>query len=747
MPNQNQNIPTQTFQPIGNNATPTLTQNQPTGMPYGEGYGVLNDQDIPNLTRKVQYASEGNDPFSQLISGGDKLIHDANLDYGQGNINPNHYDVVNAIHDTVTMPYTLYQSRKYENERVRPFINNRNLLDSSFRDNLGNTFDPVAPLTHDSMLQQVNQHKADSSSGVNTFATDAGQMPTKDLLHTYSRTLNVMQNAARPENVSPEIIARANFMHHELARRGINMQIFNPMNRQNVLRHQADLNSELRDYNSRHPMFSEDHESFHARTNHVLQRLDSRTNTEGVHRTNVAVGREAPDAPPPPAPQPRYINAAAPPPPAARPNVLMFRAPDGSIHREPRNPAMTEAQQIGGFINAYPAYTHVPQTRTQRIAAGMNAAAAMRHVAAGNVAAGRRPSISAAAPRVADAAPRRRAAAADAPIFDARNPRPAAPVQREPLPPLPRNRFATMSAADIFRAYPNRAAMAALPAIDKLNIRRRLAELARPAPAAPAAPPAAPAGNRFAAMSMADINRNLPNAAAWDALSPDERGNARRRLAELARPAPRVNRFAAMSQEDIDRNFPDIRARVALSDEDRADLRAREVELRIGRRAAPRVTRFATMSEDEIRNAYPTYADISALTPEEQDALRNRMDEFIRARRRPPPPPADDSLRRRAGEFFDRLGARRLGRFVAGIESGSGDSMDSVGSDGAASTFLPPPPAAAPPSFASRIGHGLTAAGRWIRRRFDRDHSSSGSEHSPDSRSTLDMPLFPPDVF
>jgi hypothetical protein len=745
MPNQNQNIPTQTFQPAGNNDATTLTQNQPTGMPYGEGYGVLNDQDIPNLTRKVQYASEGNDPFSQLISGGDRLIHDANLDYGQGNINPNHYDVVNAIHDTVTMPYTLYQSRKYENERVRPFINNRNLLDSSFRDNLGNTFDPVAPLTHDSMLQQVNQHKADSSSGVNTFATDAGSMPTKDLLHTYSKTLNVMQNAARPENVSPEIIARANFMHHELARRGINMQIFNPLNRQNVLRHQADLNSELRDYNSRHPMFSEDHDEFHARTNHALQRLDSRTNEEGVHRTNVAAGREAPDAPPPPAAQPRYINAAAPPPPAARPNVLMFRSPDGLIHREPRNPRFTEAQQIAGFIHAYPAYTHVPQTRTQQIAAGMNAAAAMRHVAAGNVAAGRRGSISAPAPRVADAAPRRRAAAADAPIFDARNPRPAGAVQRAPLPPLPRNRFATMSAADIFRAYPNQASMAALPAIDKLNIRRRLAELARAAHAAPPAP-AAPAGNRFAAMSMADINRNLPNAAAWGALSPDERLNARRRLAELARPAPRANRFAAMTQEDIDRNFPDIRTRVALSDEDRADLHAREAELLAGRRAAPRVTRFATMSEDEIRNAYPTYADIIALSPEEQDAIRNRMDAIARARRRPPPPPADDSLRRRAGEFFDRLGARRLGRFVAGVESGSGDSMDSVGSDGAASTFLPPPLARFPePTLGERFRGGVASIGRWFRR--VRGDSSSGSEHSPDSHSTVDMSLLPPDMF
>jgi hypothetical protein len=47
MPDENQ---TATIGNIGNNSSPDLTQNQPMGMPFGQGYGVNDQQDIPNIT-------------------------------------------------------------------------------------------------------------------------------------------------------------------------------------------------------------------------------------------------------------------------------------------------------------------------------------------------------------------------------------------------------------------------------------------------------------------------------------------------------------------------------------------------------------------------------------------------------------------------------------------------------------------------------------------------------------------------
>jgi hypothetical protein len=44
---------TATFGNFGNNASPDLPQNQLTGMSFGQGAGVNDPQDIPNITSSI----------------------------------------------------------------------------------------------------------------------------------------------------------------------------------------------------------------------------------------------------------------------------------------------------------------------------------------------------------------------------------------------------------------------------------------------------------------------------------------------------------------------------------------------------------------------------------------------------------------------------------------------------------------------------------------------------------------------
>jgi len=218
------------------NSYPTLTQNQPSTTPFGEGY-TPNDA-VPNLTRKVQYSSEGNDPYSQLLSAGDRLLHHSNLDYAPGKVNnyPTHAHLfVDSTRDRI-----------FQNEVVNPATEHDN-LDSSFQDNLGRQHSVY--LGHN-FRQRNNPGFLDEDIN-NTHGLH--NVATPDLMQNYHQQLREMRGvsqahqdmnlAARdPENEAPLAVNHDELqqtpallhmmqMHHdELARRGVNMRIFDEAN-------------------------------------------------------------------------------------------------------------------------------------------------------------------------------------------------------------------------------------------------------------------------------------------------------------------------------------------------------------------------------------------------------------------------------------------------------------------------------------------------------------------------------------
>jgi hypothetical protein len=277
---------------IGNNANPDFTQNQPAGMPFGQGAGVNDEQDIPNLTRKVQYTAEGNDPFSQLISSGDRLIHNAGMDYGSGTLNPDHYDVVNAFYNIGAVPKSLYDTRKYERDIVRPRTTNE-ALNTGFRNNLGESVFNVSRENHDAAVNAMNGIPQDEHQNIVNYM---GQNPTHQLISDYGNLLRDVRSA--PNGISAtngHNLAMLRVMHNELARRGINTEIFNQNKYDSPKAYEAAVDHELREYNRRLGIFRENHGDFHNR----IDRMDN-------------LSALPPPPPPPPAAPP------APPDPAGR---------------------------------------------------------------------------------------------------------------------------------------------------------------------------------------------------------------------------------------------------------------------------------------------------------------------------------------------------------------------------------------------------------------------------------------------
>jgi hypothetical protein len=256
------------------NSNPMLTQNQSAFTPYGSG--TQNDDDIPNVTKKVQYTAEGNDPFSQLISAGDQLIQDAGQNFGRGEINPNHYDVISRAVDMKRGLQDMPSAYKREQNIIRPHTQNEN-LDNSFVQNIGDTSqlnhsdgrDTGSPFADRMMRVGLAPQSEDDETLPDQKRYQASvvspivKTPTTELVNQYEAQLARARNGDLRDNDHEIHVLRT--MHNELARRGIDTLIFNndvdSRERLDTVRAQ-----ELADHRRRLHIFHERSGAFHNRT-------------------------------------------------------------------------------------------------------------------------------------------------------------------------------------------------------------------------------------------------------------------------------------------------------------------------------------------------------------------------------------------------------------------------------------------------------------------------------------------------
>jgi hypothetical protein len=254
--------------PIGNlqnnlnrqNSEPELTQNQPNNAPFGTG--LTQSDTIPNVTRKVQYAAEGNNPFSQLISAGDIMIHNAGQDYGSGEVKPNNYDITNALYDIARAPKQLYNARNDENDRIRQNTRNEN-LNQSFLNNMGDNVSQVGANDIERYGNMTRLHEEDDEN--NTAAMNIANLSTKEAMDAYYELLSKARN--NPTQQIPRgQLYQMRRLHNELARRGINTSIFNAEHNLNDDEQRSLIDDEMKNHNNRYHIFHENPEEFHQRT-------------------------------------------------------------------------------------------------------------------------------------------------------------------------------------------------------------------------------------------------------------------------------------------------------------------------------------------------------------------------------------------------------------------------------------------------------------------------------------------------
>ena len=195
------------------------------GRPFGNIPYLTRPDSIPNLTMKVQRQAEGNDPFGQLISSGGEMIHDAAMDYGEGEINPNYYDAINAAHDYGRNIKNVFKGHQAEfgdgGIRDRNDVYN---LDSRFGENVGLSPADIEEIRGDGLRAEHDIDAADERGEYHN-TKDMANSPTRDLAEIYSTALG--QYRADPDNFDDNQFYQLRRIHHELARRGLPTEMWN----------------------------------------------------------------------------------------------------------------------------------------------------------------------------------------------------------------------------------------------------------------------------------------------------------------------------------------------------------------------------------------------------------------------------------------------------------------------------------------------------------------------------------------
>jgi hypothetical protein len=319
------------------NANPDMTQNQSANMPFGQGAGIMDSQQIPNVTRKVQYTAEGNDPFSQLISAGDMMIHNAGQDFGSGTVSPNHYDVINGLYDMGTGMKNFAQSAYHERMNVRPNTTNER-LNERFTNNIEDILGRREPVDY-SLASLNHPTKLDTPYGRDA-AEIISKKSTKDLMEDYYDALTDWRNPAFSEDKRPDLFLLRQH-HNELARRGIDTSIFNHGKTDDEVK--AAMANELRDHNNRYGIFRENPEDFYNRS----------------HRFSLPQGHPL-AAPPPPLAEgelPENLPFPTTISPEATRLGQLFENPDELIARAGEDVTNMPSDQVAGLAHSHYALT------------------------------------------------------------------------------------------------------------------------------------------------------------------------------------------------------------------------------------------------------------------------------------------------------------------------------------------------------------------------------------------------------
>jgi hypothetical protein len=167
------------------------------------------------------------------------------------------------MYDLGAAPHSIYKSRQYEKDTVRPRTTN-DALNEKFRGNLGDSISKIkTQQDHNNIIGAMNNIPDDARQDL---IEGIGQHPTHQLMSDYGTLLRSVRSD--PNGLTAESgtnLAMLRVMHNELARRGIDTGIFNENKYKTPEAYEAAVAHELKEYNRRFGLYREDVNDFHNR--------------------------------------------------------------------------------------------------------------------------------------------------------------------------------------------------------------------------------------------------------------------------------------------------------------------------------------------------------------------------------------------------------------------------------------------------------------------------------------------------
>jgi hypothetical protein len=232
------------------NALPSQLPQQTLAQRFGQG----------NLTKKVQdtTANASANPFDKLIAAGGTMIENAAQGYGSGELNPKHYDLINALSDLGHAHQTYKQNKDLFGD-----LGSRG--SAGFNDEFARHHNWLFGNEHDrNRFENLQTHPDYQIHSVN-----AGLTNTEDLLRSFLKKKKDLKD--NDEGLSPETpeatggLAENFAMHNELRRRGVDLSKLENSDDMQKGKKEAAIAAQMRLYRGRFKHMFPDHKNFHDR--------------------------------------------------------------------------------------------------------------------------------------------------------------------------------------------------------------------------------------------------------------------------------------------------------------------------------------------------------------------------------------------------------------------------------------------------------------------------------------------------